>query len=176
MKDAIDIALENGFSHAAELNVDTIELNPEVRKMCAANTCHHYGKNWSCPPACGTLDECGDRIKKYKKGIIVQSTAQLEDSFDVEGMEELTKQHIKNYRSTLAELKKKYPDVLYLGTGACDICAECTYPDEPCRFPDKAISSMEAYGMVVNEVCKANDLPYNYGKDTMTFVGCFLIG
>jgi len=27
---------------------------------------------------------------------------------------------------------------------------------------------------VVNEICKANDLPYNYGPNTMTYVGCFL--
>lgn len=175
MKEAIDIALKSGFSHSTEMNVDSIELNPEVRTMCSANTCQHYGKNWSCPPACGTLEQCGAQIKQYSKGIIVQSTAQLEDSFDVEGLEELAKTHIKNYRTALAELKKIYPDVMYLGTGACDICSQCTYPDEPCRFPDKAISSMEAYGMVVNDVCKANNIPYNYGKDTMTFVGCFLL-
>ena len=37
------------------------------------------------------------------------------------------------------------------------------------------ISSMEAYGMVVNEVCSANGLAYNYGPTKMAYTGCFLI-
>ena len=44
------IAEESGFSAWAELDVSTIELKPEVRDMCAANTCGQYGKRWSCPP------------------------------------------------------------------------------------------------------------------------------
>ena len=31
------------------LDCDTIELKPEVRQMCAADTCHKYDKCWSCP-------------------------------------------------------------------------------------------------------------------------------
>jgi hypothetical protein len=33
---------------------------------------------------------------------------------------------------------------------------------------------MEAYGMVVNEVCRDSGLPYYYGPETLTFVGCVL--
>ena len=69
---------------------------------------------------------------------------------------------------------EKYPNLLMLGTGGCNVCKECTYPDNPCRFPKKRISSMEAYGLVVNDVCKANDIPYYYGKDTLTYIGCIL--
>ena len=34
---------------------------------------------------------------------------------------------------------------------------------------------MEAYGMLVLEVCKANDLQYYYGPTTITYSSCFLI-
>ena len=56
----------------------------------------------------------------------------------------------------------------------CGICEKCTYPDAPCRFPDRAFPSMEACGLVVNDVCKASGIPYNYGPRTMTFTGCVL--
>ena len=37
------------------------------------------------------------------------------------------------------------------------------------------ISSMEAFGMLVLEVCKANGLSYYYGSDKMAYTGCFLL-
>ena len=37
------MGMEQGFSHVALLDCDTIELKQEVRQMCAADTCHKYG-------------------------------------------------------------------------------------------------------------------------------------
>ena len=34
------MAEETGFTHAAFLDVSTIQLMPEVRQMCASNSCH----------------------------------------------------------------------------------------------------------------------------------------
>ena len=176
MQKNIDIALECGFSHSGELDASTLVVKQEVRDMCAVNTCGQYDKNWACPPGCGSLEDCGNKLKKYKRGIIVQTTKQLEDSMDFEGLEELGKEHEANFKRAIDKFTELYADkdILILGTGSCNICKECTYPDKECRFPQKRISSMEAYGLVVNEVCKANNIPYNYGPNTMTYVGCFL--
>ena len=46
----LELAKQQGFSQAAPLDCRTIELRPEVRQMCEANTCHMYGRCWSCPP------------------------------------------------------------------------------------------------------------------------------
>ncbi|MDR0628659.1 MAG: DUF2284 domain-containing protein [Treponema sp.] len=35
-----------------------------MRDVCAVNKCMAYGTNWSCPPACGTLEECEARIRR----------------------------------------------------------------------------------------------------------------
>ena len=56
-KELEKLALDTGFSYAAELDVSTLELRQEVRDMCGANTCGMYGRNLACPPACGTLEE-----------------------------------------------------------------------------------------------------------------------
>ncbi|MBQ1285744.1 MAG: DUF2284 domain-containing protein, partial [Lachnospiraceae bacterium] len=56
----------------------------------------------------------------------------------------------------------------------CNRCKECTYPDAPCRFPEKAVSSMESYGLYVSDVCKKNNVAYNYGPEKMCYSGCFL--
>ena len=164
------LAKEAGFTHMAPLNPETITLKTEVRQMCAA--CGRYGKCWSCPPGCGELAECVARVGNYRQGILVQTVGQLEDEFDGEGMMETERLHKERFRALCELLKDR--DTLNLGAGSCTLCAVCAYPKEPCRFPEKMVSSMEAYGMVVTEVCKANDLPYNYGKNTIAYTSCVL--
>ncbi|AFV01645.1 hypothetical protein UNSWDHB_700 [Dehalobacter sp. UNSWDHB] len=168
-------ALEFGFSHVGNLDADTIVVREEVRSDCAKNKCKVYDKNWSCPPACGPLEECASDIKKYKNGLILQTTGQLEDSFDIEAMAETQELHNEHCNKFSEYIHKNFPDSLFLVAGACTRCKECTYPDKPCRFPDKMNSSMEAYGLVVSDVCAANNIPYYYGPNTITYVGCALI-
>ena len=171
----IGIALSMGFSHAGKLDANTIVLRPEVREMCASGNCGRYGKSWSCPPGCGSLEECAARIAKYSEGIIVQTTGELKDELDGEGMMEAAKKHGETFRRFSETLRNDFPTALAIGNGSCNLCSECTYPDEPCRDPNGAIASMEALGMVVSDVCIANSLPYYYGKGTITYVGCFLL-
>ncbi|MDY5100004.1 MAG: DUF2284 domain-containing protein [Oscillospiraceae bacterium] len=169
------MALEAGFTRSAPLKASTIELKQEVRDMCAVNTCGQYDKNWACPPGCGTLDECRERIAEYEEGILVQTTGDVEDSMDFEGIMAASEAHDEHFRALFDALRKEYPHMLGISAGSCKRCKDCTYPDKPCRFPELRTSSMEAYGMLVLEVCKANDLQYYYGPTTITYSSCFLI-
>lgn len=171
----MDKAKEFGFSHVGQLNTNTIELMPQVREMCAAGKCGMYDKNWACPPACGTLAECEEKVRKFRKGLIVQTTGELEDALDGETMMETEAKHKETFMKFRAYLEELYPGMLALGAGCCKQCKECAYPDAPCRFPEKAISSMEAYGMLVTQVCQENDMKYYYGDCTITYTGCYLL-
>ena len=169
------IATELGFTHVGELDCDTIHLLPEVRKMCEDNTCGMCGKCWSCPPGCGTLEECEARVRAFKHGILVQTVGELEDSMDVEAMMDTEAAHKEHFMAVRAKLQELYPNMLALGAGACTICKVCSYPDAPCRFPEKAVSSMESYGMLVNQVCTDNGMKYYYGPCTIAYTSCFLL-
>ena len=169
------LARESGFSAWASLDVSTIQLKPEVRDMCASNSCGQYGKRWSCPPGCGTLEECSQNIQKFDHGILVQTYGDIEDGFDFETMMEIEADHKEHFSRMYDALRSIGIPVLALGAGCCTQCAKCTYPNEKCRFPEKMISSMEAYGMVVLEVCKANGLQYYYGPTKMAYTSCFLL-
>ncbi len=174
-EDLTRLAEAAGFTAWGRLDAGTLEVKPEVRDMCAVNSCGVYNKVWSCPPGCGELEECSARLKKYGGGILVQTTGDIEDSFDFEGIMDIEADHKDHFTKMYAELRKAGVDVLALGAGCCRQCKTCTYPDAPCRFPEQMVSSMEAYGLVVLEVCKANDLQYYYGPNTMTYTSCFLI-
>lgn len=169
------MAEEAGFTAWVPLDGGTIELKPEVRDMCASNTCGQYGRSWSCPPGCGTLEECEARLRQYPGGILVQTSGEVEDSLDFEGMMEIEASHKAHLAGMYARLRAEGVDVLALGAGGCGQCSRCTYPDAPCRFPDRMVSSMEAYGMLVLEVCRANGLTYYYGPDHMAYTSCFLL-
>lgn len=173
---AVDSALLRAlelFDEAATLAVERLEPRAEVREMCAADRCGAYGKNWACPPACGTLEECAARISRYKRGVIVQSVGELEDSFDADGMEELLRRHAERLERLAGDMRAEFGDVLPLGTGGCRVCGECAHP-EPCRCPGRAITSMEACGLVVNQVCTDSGLTYNKGPNKMAYTACVL--
>lgn len=168
-------AVKLGFSHAGLAKIETLKPMNEVRDMCAVDKCHAYNKTWTCPPGCGTIAQCTERMKQYDWGILVQTTAELEDSLDFEGMQQGQEDHAKHCKEFLKELHGVYKDILPLCSAGCDLCKECTYPDAPCRFPDKALSAMEGYGLLVSQVCQDNDLKYYYGPNTVTYTALFLI-
>jgi predicted metal-binding protein len=134
-----------------------------------------YNKSWVCPPACGTFEEIRAKIGGYRKGLIVQTTAELEDEFDFDGMKEAATLQKERFTAFHKELLKQWPALVALGNGGCRKCGACTYPEEPCRYPDEAFTSMEAAGLVVSDVCKSNGIAYYYGPKTLTYTGCYIL-
>ena len=174
MQDPIELALSIGFSHAGAIDPSKLRALPEVRDMCADGRCRRYGRSWSCPPACGTLEEAEARMHRYRHGVLVQTTAELEDDFDAESMMEAEARHKANFFTLVDQVRAQIPDCLPLGAGSCTICESCTYPDQPCRFPAKMFSSMEACGILVSEACTQAGLKYYYGPRTLTYSSCLL--
>ena len=65
--------------------------------------------------------------------------------------------------------------MLPLNAGCCRICGRCAYLDgEPCRKPDEAVASVEAYGIDVMQMEKDVGIPYYNGKNTISYVGLIL--
>jgi len=164
-----------GFEHAGNLQVSTLEFLPEVRAMCAADKCHSFGRNWMCPPACGSLDDSRRRAQGFSAGLLVQTVGKLEDDFDYESMQEAGRVHSRRFHGLIDELRVEFPKLLAMGAGACTLCEVCSCPAQPCRFPDRAITSMEAFGLFVSRVCERNGLAYNRGPLTVTYTSCVLL-
>lgn len=164
-----------GFSHVKELNMSALVPLPAVRDMCAADKCNMYNKNWCCPPGCGSLPEMKEKMDSFSAGVLVQTTAELEDDFDFETMMSAEAEHKQHFLALHDELCNEGIHCLFMATGTCTNCKECTFPDAPCRFPERAMPSMEACGLLVSDVCKTSDLPYYYGKGTLTYTACILI-
>ena len=170
----VQAAIDFGFSKAGGFAVENLKFMPEVREMCN-DSCFFYNRNWQCPPACAPFDELKRRAQQFSTGLLVQTIGEMEDPFDADTMNDTYKQHEDNFREFYNKLKADFPNMLALGADTCKLCKVCTYPDAPCRMPDKVIAPIESYGLIVNDICKIAGVDYNYGKLKIAYTGCYLL-
>lgn len=172
----IEEVLARGAYKASIIPAREIRTDRAFRDMCKANACGMYGKCYMCPPDVGDIDVLTARLGDYRSVLVYQTVTELEDSFDFETMVEARKnlnRTAQDLRGVFAELGLK--KVLHLGAGGCGVCKPCAKQSgEPCRFPEKALASLEAYGINVNELAKSAGMKYINGQDTVTYFGAVL--
>ena len=175
MEELFALAETLGFTCAVPLDPEMLIPRQEVRDMCADGKCGAYGRRWSCPPGCGTIRQSALRIQSCSSGILVQTTESLTDEFDFEGMAEAQRRHTARFDTLVRFARSRWRSCLPLSAGACTRCRVCTYPHRPCRFPGQMLSSMEACGLWVSEICEKAGAQYNHGPATITYTSCILI-
>ena len=151
------------------INPQNIPFSQAVADACAANLCGKYGTCWTCPPGVGNRLELEKRIKSYKQAIVFTCKYELEDSFDFDGMKDGGKKTAALLREITDAMRKDGIDFMALGCEGCLICEKCTYPDSPCRFPNRAIPSIEACGVDVVALAASIGINYNNGPNTVTY-------
>lgn len=175
-KNIIDKALELGAHKASVIRTDEIKTDRIFRDICLSNGCGMCGKCYMCPPDVGDIDTLIAQIAEYDFALVYQTVYELEDSFDFEGMTEAK----NNFRPISQKLRSAFLDTgiektLHLGAGACGVCKVCTkLTDEPCRFPELAMASLESYGINVSELAKSAGMKYINGQNTVTYFGAVL--
>ena len=170
----LSLARKIGFSHTGLFSAKVLSFRLEVRDMCKSGNCGCDGVRWTCPPYCGTLEESASKAQRFTSGILLQMTGEMEDDSDKVCIQR-TEQAVKDKLCIFAKrLREQNIDFLPMSAGTCTRCSKCTCPDEPCRFPDEIMISMEAYGLIVMDVCAAAGVNYKYGPKTITFTTCVL--
>jgi predicted metal-binding protein len=174
----IPTLLDWGAYRAGIIPVNAIQFEPEFRKLCESNACGMYGKSWMCPPSVGPVDQLIAKAKTYRLALVYQTVDELEDSYDFEGMMEAG----QRMNQLTQRIRGSFPDTfgtdaLHLGAGGCRQCSVCAKQEnKPCRFPEKALASLEAYGINVSHLAKLADMNYINGQNTVTYFGAVLFG
>ena len=167
---------ELGAYKAEIIRTSDIVLDRAFRDMCASNACGMYGKCYMCPPDVGDIDQLIASVGEYDYALVYQTVSVLEDSYDYEGMVEARKRTADIAKA----LRKCFEEicagrVLHLGAGGCGVCETCAKREGlPCRAPELAMPSLEAYGVNVSELAKASGMKYINGQDTVTYFGAVL--
>lgn len=160
---------DSGIFDSRIIASSEIPFSEHVVKYCEMNSCGMYGKLWTCPPGVGNLRDNEEKIKSYPNALVISFRSDIEDCFDFEGMSQAGKNAKKQFSHIVETIKNDGEDILPLGCEGCGLCEKCTYPDAPCRFPEKAIPSVEAMGIDVVSLTKNIGMKYNNGKNTVTY-------
>lgn len=167
-------AMAAGFYETGMVEISTLEFDPQIRKICEGNSCRGYNTSWACPPAVGTLEECRERCAQYSHMMLLTGRFEIQSSFDFQGMMD-SMAGFKDLVDRLDErLKPMGFPYLLLSNEGCGRCSKCTWPDAPCRFPEKLHHSIEGYGFLVTRLAKQAGVRYNNGPNTITYFGAVL--
>jgi predicted metal-binding protein len=171
------LILSCGAEKAAVIQNDSIVLSADFREICRSNACGNYGQCYMCPPDVGGIKELMRLLRTFDTAILYQSVYALEDSFDFEGMQEAGKAF--NRMSRLIHEKAQRiltRPFLHLAAGGCGFCETCAKRENlPCREPEHALPSLEAYGVDVYRTSANAGLKYINGADTVTYFGMLLV-
>ncbi|MEG1641994.1 MAG: DUF2284 domain-containing protein [Synergistaceae bacterium] len=122
--------------------------------------CCHFEKRWSCSPhnfdPVEFLNQYNDVrlielvIKPDKKNLDGLVCKDYDVPKEIGEMIDIEKAHLTKY---MRREEKQVPNSLYLFSGSCEICDECTRTQGlPCRFPDKMRYSIESLGIDLSQI------------------------
>ena len=151
------------ISQYAWIDPRQIEFSERIRYVCE-HECTMYGKSWACPPAVGSVAECREKVLSYPAGLVFTTLTEVEDIADLEATLATRAPHEQITRQVRDILRQYSPDVLTLSTEACAICEHCTYPNAPCRNPDRMFPCVESYGIVATDLAEKNGIEFYNGN------------
>lgn len=142
MKKYFDLLYKEGVRKAAKIGADSVVTAPWTNYKCRYG-CDFYGKRNSCPPYTPTWKQTQEIIDCYEYGILFNIQDGSNTSVTPLAVELARQAFLDGYYKAIA-----------FGSGPCLICKECDL--EHCRFPKKAIPSMEACGIDVFATARNN--------------------
>ena len=147
-----------------------VPFSAEVQAACAENLCGQYGTCHTCPPGCGEWDVLAAKYRAYRGAFLYTTLHKPKGACDFSEMLRSGNDHRRVDDALIDALHDAgFRDFVLSGAGSCPVCKKCTYPDAPCRFPDKARSAMEALGIDVVALAADKGITYDHGKGTVTY-------
>ncbi len=153
---------------SAVIPVEDILFSERVRTVCREE-CPRYGTSWSCPPAVGTVDECRKQCQQFRNAFVFSTIAQVNDITNMEETLATRADHELITMQVRDLFREQYGAVLTLSTESCDLCAHCSYPDAPCRQPDKMFPCVESYGILVTQLAERGGMTFDNGANIITW-------
>lgn len=168
-----------GFAAAAEIETSELLFRHEFRIFCEENDCGNYGKNYACPPYCGTPQEMEDKAKSYRRALVFQSRTEVDNLYDTEVTKFLKKEHTRMTVEAVAELKKQGLDEngIFIMCGPCSRCAQCGMPRGiPCPHEEGKYSCLSAYCIDSASLAERCGMEIEWIGNTVSFFSMYLYG
>ena len=113
-----------------------------------------YGKSWACPPAVGTVEACRERVMGFGEGLLIATAAEVDDIADMQETLSTRATHEAVARQAAELVGRQAGEILLLSAEACAACERCSYPDGPCRHPDRMAPCIESHGILLTDLAE----------------------
>lgn len=165
--------LELPIVQYAWIRAEDIPFSERVRSICKEE-CPRYGTSWACPPGVGTVEECRKRCAAFEGAFVFTTIAEVLDASNMEETLATRGEHEAVTRRIQKIFGGYTAQTLALSAESCAICKKCSYPDAPCRFPEKMIPCIEGYGIVVPLLAQKAEIEFENGGNVVTWFGMVL--
>lgn len=152
---------------------DTLVFSPKVRHICRQE-CAQYNKTLACPPAVGEVEACKARCLSYPNALLLVSMAEVEDAADMEKTLPTRLAHEDLTHQVLNLVRQDGTEAMGLSTESCAVCAQCAWPDGPCRHPEKMLPCVESHGILVTELAERFGIDFLAAPNLVTWFSLIL--
>ena len=152
---------------------EDLVFTPRVRTVCQLE-CRRYGTSWACPPGVGTVEACKARCLSYPEGLLIVTMTEVEDIADIDETLATRGPHEEITRQVHRMMRDQGAEVYVLSTESCAICQRCTYPEAPCRHPERMYPCVESHGILVTDLGERVGLPFQSGGNIVTWFSLLL--
>lgn len=170
-------AIEIGFCAAEIISTSDLVFVPEYRKYCEDNLCGNYGKNYGCPPICGSVEEMQDRVRHWKHALVLQTKTAVENAFDDNTTKLLKKKHTAMTLQLIHSLKELNPNMkgMPIMAGPCNLCNGCRMKEDlPCPHEEMKFSCLSAYCIDVNELVKTCHMDMQWSEKEVSLFSIWM--
>lgn len=155
------------------ITTDELVFADRVRYICE-HECPMYNTTWACPPAVGTVEECRARVLTFDEGLMIATITEVLDIANIDETLATRADHERITRQILEIVRERSSRTLTLSTEACAHCARCSYPDAPCRHPDKMFPCVESHGILVTDLAEKHGIDFLAGNNLVTWFSLIL--
>lgn len=167
----VEQARDLGFE-AAEIETASLVMNPEFRKYCGENRCGQYDANYSCPPACGTVEEMRAALMAYGRALVVHTTWDIEGYHDHDAIRQAKRRHNEAMLTLCDALRQEGHACRMGGASQCILCESCAMKQgEPCREPERRYSCLSAYCIDVAKLAAEAGLEFCWTEKQLHLYG-----
>lgn len=151
---------------------EELVFSDRIRHICKTE-CPMYGTSWACPPAVGTVEECKSKCLSYPEGLLIV-TLQEADITDMTATLATRAPHEAITKQVTKLMQAQNVETCTLSTESCAICETCTYPNAPCRNPERMFPCVESHGIVVTALAEKYGIDFYAGNDLVTWFSLIL--
>ena len=145
-----------------------LQFSDRVRRICETE-CPMYGKSWACPPAVGTVAQCREKCLGFSECLLIASMTEVPDIGNLTETLRTRLPHEDLTDQAAALLRQQGAAPYVLSTEACARCSRCTWPDGPCRHPDRMHPCIESHGINLIPLIEGLGMDFQYGGNVVTW-------